>query len=115
MHSLAEFLFPEPAPRTVPGVIQWWEKRRPFYNVAVGDRTTLTTLFELLRDGLLPYGVAAGTQPVYRGFRAGDVRHSQADISKAQSLLGYQPTHRIRDGLAEAMRWYVQRQQALKA
>ncbi|WP_317921769.1 MULTISPECIES: NAD-dependent epimerase/dehydratase family protein [unclassified Cupriavidus] len=85
------------------------------YNVAVGDRTTLTTLFELLRDGLLPYGVAASTEPVYRGFRVGDVRHSQADISKAQSLLGYEPTHRIRDGLAEAMRWYVQMQQALKA
>ncbi|UIF91640.1 NAD-dependent epimerase/dehydratase family protein [Cupriavidus sp. UYPR2.512] len=85
------------------------------YNVAVGDRTTLATLFELLRDGLRPYGVAAGTQPVYRGFRAGDVRHSQADIGKAQRLLGYLPTHRVRDGLAEAMPWYVQMQQALNA
>ncbi|QYY29862.1 MULTISPECIES: NAD-dependent epimerase/dehydratase family protein [Cupriavidus] len=78
------------------------------YNVAVGDRTTLSTLFQLLRDGLRPYGIPADTQPTYRAFRAGDVRHSQADIGKAQRLLGYQPTHRIGDGLAEAMHWYVQ-------
>jgi UDP-N-acetylglucosamine 4-epimerase len=85
------------------------------YNVAVGDRTTLATLFRLLRDGLGPYGIAADTEPVYRAFRAGDVRHSQADIGKAQQQLGYRPTHRIREGLAEAMHWYVQRQQVLDA
>jgi UDP-N-acetylglucosamine 4-epimerase len=49
-----------------------------------------------------------GTKPVYRDFRAGDVRHSLADISKATSLLGYHPTHRIDDGLKAAMLWYVQ-------
>ncbi|MGX6569195.1 SDR family oxidoreductase [Cupriavidus necator] len=83
------------------------------YNIAVGDRTTLSTLFQLLRDGLGPYGIAADTEPVHRAFRAGDVRHSQADIGKAKRLLGYRPTHRIRDGLAEAMHWYVQMHQAL--
>ena len=46
-------------------------------------------------------------EPVYRDFRAGDVRHSLADISKAQNLLGYQPTHVIDKGLEEAMDWYV--------
>ncbi len=85
------------------------------YNVAVGDRTTLTTLFELLRDRLRPYGIDPGTRPVYRAFRPGDVRHSQADIGKAQRMLGYLPTHRIREGLTEAMHWYVQMQQALNA
>jgi len=45
-------------------------------------------------------------QPVYREFRAGDVRHSLADISKAQRLLGYAPTHDIEGGLALAMDWY---------
>ncbi|MDO9147306.1 MAG: LPS biosynthesis protein WbpP, partial [Hydrogenophaga sp.] len=45
--------------------------------------------------------------PVYRDFRAGDVRHSQADVSKARRLLGYAPTHRLADGVAEAMPWYV--------
>jgi UDP-N-acetylglucosamine 4-epimerase len=46
--------------------------------------------------------------PKYRDFRAGDVRHSQADISKAQHLLGYSPTHSIDKGLDEAMDWYVE-------
>ena len=45
--------------------------------------------------------------PVYRDFRAGDVRHSLADISKAQRLLGYAPTQRIGQGLALAMPWYI--------
>ena len=47
-------------------------------------------------------------KPVYRDFRAGDVRHSLADISKAATLLGYQPTHHIGEGLKVAMEWYVQ-------
>ncbi|MDP2163221.1 MAG: NAD-dependent epimerase/dehydratase family protein [Hydrogenophaga sp.] len=77
------------------------------YNVAVGDRTTLNTLFGLLRDHLAAHGVSPAMQPVYRDFRAGDVRHSQADVSKARRLLGYAPTHRLADGVAEAMPWYV--------
>jgi UDP-N-acetylglucosamine 4-epimerase len=48
-------------------------------------------------------------RPRYREFRAGDVRHSQADISKARTLLGYAPTHRLSEGLREAMDWYVRR------
>ena len=44
----------------------------------------------------------------YRDFRAGDVRHSQADISKAASLLGYAPTHRVAEGLDIAAPWYAQ-------
>ena len=77
------------------------------YNVAVGDRTTLNTLFGLLRDNLSANGVSANVQPVYRDFRAGDVRHSQADIGKGRRLLGYAPTHRLADGVIEAMPWYV--------
>ena len=83
------------------------EARNNVYNVAVGDRTTLNTLFGLLRDNLATHGVSPGVQPVYRDFRAGDVRHSQADVSKARSLLGYAPSHRLADGVAEAMPWYV--------
>lgn len=83
------------------------EARNQVYNVAVGDRTTLNQLFGLLRDNLVAHGVAAETQPVYRDFRAGDVRHSQADVSKAQGLLGYAPSHRLADGVAVAMPWYV--------
>lgn len=83
------------------------EARNQVYNVAVGDRTTLKHLFELLRDALADSGVSPNAQPVHRDFRAGDVRHSQADIGKAQRLLGYAPTHAIREGISEAMSWYV--------
>ncbi len=77
------------------------------YNIAVGARTTLNELFELLVDGLNPAVPAAKRpRPVYSDFRAGDVRHSHADISKAKRLLGYRPTHRIDQGLSEAMVWY---------
>ena len=84
------------------------QARNQVYNVAVGDRTTLNTLFELLRSNLAAHGVSANTQPAYRDFRAGDVRHSQADIGKAQRLLGYAPTHRLAEGIAQAMPWYVE-------
>jgi len=78
------------------------------YNIAVGERTSLNQLFEAIRVNLLPhYPHLADAKPVYRDFRAGDVRHSLADISKVRSLLGYEPTHRIDEGLAEAMEWYV--------
>ncbi len=77
------------------------------YNIAVGARTTLNELFGLLVDGLNPKLPAAKRpQPVYADFRAGDVQHSHADISKAKRLLGYRPTHRIDQGLREAMVWY---------
>ena len=78
------------------------------YNVAVGDRTTLNFLHAQLQENLLPhFPHLENTQPTYRDFRAGDVRHSLADISKAASRLGYSPTHRIYQGLALAMPWYV--------
>jgi UDP-N-acetylglucosamine 4-epimerase len=77
------------------------------YNVAVNRRTTLTELFALLRDRLArEHPALAEIRPTYRDFRAGDVKHSQADISKAESLLGYRPTHTIEQGLDEALPWY---------
>jgi UDP-N-acetylglucosamine 4-epimerase len=78
------------------------------YNVAVGDRTTLNDLFQAIRSALEPrFPHLQGFKPSYRDFRAGDVRHSLADIGKARSLLGYQPSHRIKEGLMEAMDWYI--------
>ena len=78
------------------------------YNVAVGDRTTLNELFAEIRAQLLPrYPHLSGVKPTYRDFRPGDVRHSLADISKAQQSLGYAPTHRLREGLSEAVKWYI--------
>jgi len=77
------------------------------YNVAVNARTDLNQLFSLLRDGLsVRHTDLKNIQPVYRDFRAGDVLHSQADISKAGRLLGYDPTHTIEQGLEEALEWY---------
>lgn len=83
------------------------EARNQVYNVAVGDRTTLNQLYGLLRDGLAAEGVSNDAQPTYRDFRAGDVRHSQADVSKARRLLGYVPSHTLKQGLDEALPWYV--------
>jgi UDP-N-acetylglucosamine 4-epimerase len=84
------------------------EATNQIYNVAVGDRTTLNDLYEAIRLALAPrFPHLADARPVYRDFRAGDVRHSLADVSKARTRLGYAPTHRIREGLAEAMAWYV--------
>jgi len=77
------------------------------YNVAVSARTSLNELY-LMLQGLLverhPY--LHDHQPQYGAFRAGDVRHSHADISKAVALLGYAPTHDLKRGLKQTLRWY---------
>lgn len=84
------------------------EVKDQVYNVAVGDRTTLNTLFAAIRQALVSEGAEVKQlKPEYRDFRAGDVRHSQADIAKAKRLLGYEPQYRIEQGIAEAMGWYV--------
>jgi UDP-N-acetylglucosamine 4-epimerase len=78
------------------------------YNVAVNARTTLSELFVLIQKELSEkYPDIKDIKPIYRDFRAGDVRHSQADISKAEKLLGYQPSHQIKEGIHEAMSWYI--------
>lgn len=82
------------------------------YNVALNERTTLNELFSLLCDLLATHGVRASgklaeRQPIYRDFRPGDVLHSQADISLAAKQLGYRPSHHLKDGLKEALEWYV--------
>ena len=78
------------------------------YNVAVGDRTTLNSLYAQLHSQLLPrYPHLKDAQAQHRDFRAGDVRHSLADISKAATRLGYAPTQRIAQGLELAMPWYI--------
>jgi UDP-N-acetylglucosamine 4-epimerase len=78
------------------------------YNVALNDKTTLNGLFEAIRSLLEPrYPQLRGAKPVYRDFRQGDVRYSQADVGKAASLLGYRPTIDVRRGLAAAIDWNV--------
>lgn len=77
------------------------------YNVAVGDRTTLNELATTIEMELASIKQIQAAQIIYRDFRMGDVRHSLADIKKARELLGYEPSHRIRQGLSVAMKWYV--------
>jgi UDP-N-acetylglucosamine 4-epimerase len=80
------------------------------YNVALGDRTTLNELFEMIRVLLAErFEHLQSYKPQYRDFRAGDVRYSQADIGKARTLLGYAPTHRVADGMRAAIDWYIAR------
>lgn len=81
--------------------------RNQVYNVAVGDRITLNTLFSFIREALDGLSIRRDVQPTYREFREGDVRHSQADVRKAASLLGYEPKFNVRSGIALAMPWYV--------
>jgi len=81
--------------------------RNQVYNVAVGDRSTLNLLFSTLKETLAQNGIDYGQPAIYRDFRAGDVRHSQADVSKAAGLLGYAPQYRFVQGVAEAMPWYI--------
>lgn len=77
------------------------------YNIALGERTTLNELFHLLKEALAKSDAKiANAKADYQDFRAGDVRHSLADISKAKRLLGYAPTHSIGQGLTVAMDWY---------
>jgi UDP-N-acetylglucosamine 4-epimerase len=78
------------------------------FNVALGAKTSLNQLYELIRERLVasqPH--LQKSKPRYRDFRKGDILHSMADISKARRLLGYEPTHTIAQGLDEALDWYV--------
>lgn len=80
------------------------------YNIAFGARTTLNELYTLIQASLLrarpDLSSVADLEPIYKPFRAGDVRHSRADISKAIRLLGYKPTHSVEQGIDEAVAWY---------
>jgi UDP-N-acetylglucosamine 4-epimerase len=77
------------------------------YNVAVGGIMTLNQLFQCLRETLGEHQIHYTRNPVYKPFRAGDVRHSQADISLARNHLGYSPTHTVFEGIRAAMPWYI--------
>ena len=88
--------------------VQMPEAVNQVYNVAVGDRTTLNELYAQLKSKLEPlYPHLTDASPLYRDFRAGDVRHSLADISKGIANLGYAPTQRVSQGLDLAMPWYI--------
>lgn len=84
------------------------ENKDEVYNVAMGDNTSLNQLFDHLCAIFLACGVSYNLPIEHRDFRSGDVRHSQADIEKAQTRLGYDPAFRIRPGLERIVPWYMQ-------
>ncbi|WP_295891670.1 NAD-dependent epimerase/dehydratase family protein [uncultured Vibrio sp.] len=82
-------------------------EKNEVFNVALGDRTTLNELYQAIQKALADNNVNYHKEPVYREFRTGDVRHSQANISKARSMIGYDPKIRIVEGISIAMPWYI--------
>ena len=80
------------------------------YNVAFGERTTLNELFTMIKDRVADvHPEVKSINPTYRDFRAGDVRHSLADISKSETLLGYKPEFSVKAGLDRAAQWYIEK------
>jgi UDP-N-acetylglucosamine 4-epimerase len=78
------------------------------YNVALNDRTSLNKLYQMIEEKLIQRTQGLEKrEPIYRDFRAGDVRHSQANIDKAQALLNYHPQYMISEGMDELMDWYL--------
>lgn len=84
------------------------EASNEVYNVAVGDRTSLNELFICIRKNLLPhFCYLENVVPIYRDFQVGDVRHSLADVSKAENFLGCVFDIHVNEGLALTMPWYI--------
>ncbi len=81
------------------------------FNIAVGGQTSLNELYAALRTelGRVSHDLDIA-DPAYADFRLGDVRHSLANIDRAKQVFGYEPTHSFKDGLVEAMQWYVDKQ-----
>ena len=83
------------------------ESKNNVFNVAVGGRTTLNTLYQSIQSSLNANNLNCDSKPMYQDFRVGDVRHSQADITKAKTLLGYEPQFNIQQGIDKVMPWYI--------
>jgi UDP-N-acetylglucosamine 4-epimerase len=79
-------------------------------NVAGGERSSLTRLFDLLRERISRERPEAGTRnPVHEPERPGDVRHSEADLTRARRMLGFEPRYDLRRGLDETVAWFMDR------
>lgn len=78
------------------------------YNTAAGGRETLNNLFSAIKNELeVKLPDLKIKDPIYRDFRAGDIRHSNANIDSAKEFLGYEPTHNLEQGLKESIEWYI--------
>jgi UDP-N-acetylglucosamine 4-epimerase len=82
------------------------------YNIAVGHQTSLNSLFYLIKSSVEEKDPSIMVEkPIYKDFRAGDMRHSQANISKAKKLLGYTPNYKVKEGIKETVSWYMEEMQ----
>lgn len=80
------------------------------YNVAVGERTNLNELYRYIYDGISASGIELSSgEAEYLPFRSGDIRHSLADVSKAEKLLAYQASCKVQEGLEKTLKWYISR------
>jgi len=78
------------------------------FDVALNDCTSLNELYQMLEERLVQKSNRVKkNKPIFRGFRVGDVHHSQADLSKAKELLRYCPVYKISVGLGESIDWYI--------
>ena len=87
--------------------VQNADAKNQVYNIAFGGRTTLNELFKAIKIALLKDNVTYHLEPTYRDFRAGDVAHSMADISKVKNNLQYLPAYDIQKGIVETVVWYI--------
>ena len=103
-----DFCFIENAVQAnIKAALSSFDAKNKVYNVAVGGRTSLNQLFQFMKAALKKSDIPYCKEPIYRDFRAGDVMHSQADISKARKFLSYEPTHNVEQGLEESIGWYL--------
>ncbi|MDD2558523.1 MAG: SDR family oxidoreductase [Desulfuromonadaceae bacterium] len=87
------------------------EAKNQVYNIALGDRTTLIELFADIKAAINQSGFSYAHVPIFADFRAGDVRHSKADIAKAKRLLHYAPDWRVHEGIGQTVSWYISQHQ----
>lgn len=80
------------------------------YNIAVGERTTLNALYSIIKNELnKALQKEINSELIYKNFREGDVRHSEANINLARGFLNYNPSHTVKMGLTESMEWYIKK------
>lgn len=79
------------------------------FNIAVGDRTSLNDLYACISREVFEIDSSIEIKkPIFKDFRPGDVKHSQADIEKAREVLSYSPSHTVEEGIKETVSWYLQ-------
>lgn len=83
------------------------ESKNQVYNCALGDRTSLNELYHLIKKALIKNGIIVNSSPIFRDFRPGDVKHSQANIDKAKNMLNYNPEWRIEAGINKVVPWFI--------